>query len=360
MIYNTLSLTGPIRYIKWGTNLVCMVSVTNRGVAKVATVLIVVLTASHPVGGLVTPHEPQTNASVYFLETPEPGATDITMWSSTVTATPSQYEGETYEANFSISWTPLVASGCQLENVKTFGIDRGNDDPGTEVDESAIQAVSNDSTFETGVKEYQDQLSTTEWDYVEKVMINWNNPNNSFTSNFQVQDGDQFIVEQDSCYALPDKAGWYRDRQKSIGVIGSISPKERYTQTYYSHWYYICDCESYDAATETLGPPPSKAGSSTPTTSPDNGGPATPPPTASPPQTLTGTETQSTTTSETITPTSATSRSPTLTATLTNTVTETVPPKTTTATEEVNQPGFGPIVGLVGVLIAALLAGYRN
>jgi len=320
-----------------------MLGFSKHRVVQLATVLVVLLVLGQPAIGA---HGAQTNATVYFLDTPKPGATEVSMWSSTISQFPERYEDETYEGNISLVWTPLVTSPCQFENLEEFGIDRGNTNPNWQTDESAIPYTTNGSYTETGVEEYQDETSTTDWDYVEKVNIYWNNPNDTTSPNLQMNDGDQFIAKQDSCYALPDEAGWYRDRQEARGVLGDRTPKEYVTDSYYSHWYYICDCESYDEAIETIGPPPSEGGEST-TQTPSNDE-AQPTPTAT--MTATPSDEGSTATA-----------TATETATATSQVDETTEP-TDRGSESSggDGPGFGIIATLMAALAAALIARRHN
>lgn len=350
-----------------------MAWVSKQAVGQLGIVITIILLTIHPAIIPVQPasgsHGARTNATVYFEDTPEPGATEVTMWSSTVSYFPEGKEEYVYEGNISIIWTPLIASGCQFENLEVFGIDRDNDQPGTETDESAIPYATNGSYFETGVDEHQDNLSSTDWDYVEKGYIDWNDPNNTLSDNLQIYHGDQFIAKQNNCYALPDQAGWYRDRQEAIGVNGSASPKARQTDWYYSHWYYICDCESYDQAVEKIGPPPSETSEST--ASPSGNDSQTTPTatstgTAASPTPGTSTSTGTATITEVATATPAETTTTEMTATQPATAspavrdTESAAPETAATTTSTGQPGFGLIAGMLGVLAAALLGKFRQ
>lgn len=225
-----------------------------------------------------------------------------------------------------LTWDEGSFADCTLFNAEAFGFDRENDDPGTETDDFAGTYVDNFAMEENVMwLEFYDEDDA--------------GPTTRFNRS------DQFVAHQTSCYQNPDEPGWYRvfGWMNGTDYAGDFGRAELY-----SHYFYICDCESYDEAEENLGPPPSEV-TPTPTATP------TPTPTAS--GDGSGDETPDDDT--TPTPTDDTGE----TATETATPTPTPQPGEQTAGSptptDADGPGFTAIAAIVA-LLGAVLVGYRR
>lgn len=132
-------------------------------------------------------------------------------------------------------------SNCQPTDASAFGIDRGNDNSGTNTDVSLLTAYKSYTSTEGGI-------------YIE------------FYKEEQVAGGpikayvtDQLVARQNNCMTNPSEPGWYR-------VNGHINGSTKHdTQTDYeifaeTQYTYICDCANEQEARQQLGPPPNEGG----------------------------------------------------------------------------------------------------
>ena len=190
-----------------------------------------------------------------------PGATDRSYWTeSTIYGIPDE---ETVYLTETVTYRP-IPSGCAPEDTEEFGVDRNATYEGERrVDDSATESVESFSkdadargAYERNYGQYG-RLSTTDWAYVERLRVEWYDPD-EFGAPLEVRHGDRFVSAQRGCLDNPDAAGWYRFASVTTGEFdnGTEVSQDRPT---FSHWFYVCDCASREAAVETLGPPPSEA-----------------------------------------------------------------------------------------------------
>jgi len=297
-----------------------------------------------------------------------PGATDRSYWTeSTIYGIP---DGETVYLTETVTYRPIPSS-CAPEDTEEFGVDRNATYEGERrVDDSAIDSVESFSkdadardAYERNYGQYG-RLSTTDWAYVERLRVEWYDPD-EFGAPLEVRHGDRFVSAQRGCLDNPDAAGWYRFASVTTGEFdnGTEVSQERPT---FSHWFYICDCASREAAVETLGPPPSGAddggGDEQATATPTPDGPSMPTATATDAGRAVDAERPSATPS-------LTADEPTARSTATPATTPTAAPagtptagwddrvvRTPTAADGT---GFGPLAALVGVLTAVALRRHR-
>jgi len=297
-----------------------------------------------------------------------PGATDRSYWTeSTTYGIP---EDETVYLTETVTYRPIPSS-CAPEDTEEFGVDRNATYEGERrVDDSATDSVESFSkdddargTYERNYGQYG-RLSTTDWAYVERLRVEWYDPD-EFGAPLEVRHGDRFVSAQRGCLDNPDAAGWYRFASVTTGEFdnGTEVSQDRPT---FSHWFYVCDCASREAAVETLGPPPSEA---------DDGGgdeQATATPTPDGPSMPTATATDAGGAVDAERPSAIPSRTadePTARSTATPATTPTAAPagtptagwddrviRTPTAADGT---GFGPLAALVGVLTAVALRRHR-
>lgn len=135
-------------------------------------------------------------------------------------------------------------SDCSAQKTEAFGIDRGNDDPGTQTDESLLTAYKNiDFRSNSIVVEF----------YKEDALAGQPKAINT---------EDQIVARGVDCYDNPDEAGWYQVQGMVNGSTkASDSPETDYTISTKTHYIYVCDCDSRQEAVDKLGPPPSEQSS---------------------------------------------------------------------------------------------------
>lgn len=130
----------------------------------------------------------------------------------------------------------------QDDHLRTFGIDSGGNDPGTEID---------------------DRPPAKYKEFDESYLIYHLN------GTIDVDAGDEVVARVSNCIANPEEAGWYQGElllhDRNDTVLDSRS-----------HYYWICECENESEARERLGPPPSEmttpdgTSTRTPTSTPDS------------------------------------------------------------------------------------------
>ena len=199
-----------------------------------------------------------------------------------------------------IDYSECTTSG----NTKEFGIDRGNNNSGAQSDESLLEHQSGSDLKAGGLTVY---------------FYNWD----------AVSNGPPYLAPEDAvvasqgvgsndgpCLTMTDEPGWYQIQSYTNGTIATKCTEENADRcepddkqwrgvNLNSNYVYVCECNSEQEAREKLGPPPSEGGSSgqegggggegteTPsdgdeTATPDGGGgetsdSGTPTPTATPP-----------------------------------------------------------------------------
>ncbi|WP_255149933.1 hypothetical protein [Halorarius halobius] len=154
---------------------------------------------------------------------------------------------------------------CEPSDTNAFGIDRGNDNEGTQTDESLL----------TSYKSYNSKPNAIQIAYYKEDAL--------AGGPVRINVEDQIVAAQTACYDNPEQSGWYR----VDGMINGSTKMD--TQTDYTiqaatQWIYVCDCSSREEARQTLGPPPgadsgSSGGSSTPDSTATPSATATPTPT---------------------------------------------------------------------------------
>lgn len=230
------------------------------------------------------------------------------------------------------------------QNTRTFGVDRGNDEGGTTVDEQ----------FGTSTERFTEDRIVLRVDSSSNTTIGGQG-----SQSFDL--GDQLILAQNGCYTTPSAEGWYQVHVTINGTAYSEGQSAAIETR--SHYVWICDCANESEARATLGPPPSEATPTpTPTATPSPSPTPSPTPTASPTPTPTPppTPTETPTDAPTATPSPSPTDAPggqegddgTETASPTRSPTD-----TPMGTE---QPGFGAVTALTGLLVAALLVGRRT
>ena len=131
----------------------------------------------------------------------------------------------------------ITFSSCSTENTAAFGVDRENDDPGTETDESLLAARKN--------SEFNDH----------EIIIEFFDEDDLAGDSIAINDVDEVVAVQNECYTMPEEPGWY---QINGFLNGTGYDGTQFDVTLDSHYFYICECSSEAEAREELGPPPSE------------------------------------------------------------------------------------------------------
>lgn len=240
---------------------------------------------------------------------------------------------------------PIDTSVCGPHNVRAAGIDRDDDDPGTETDEELL-----------GRFKYYTQYNNTEDQTV--LTIVFFDEDDFGGESIHLNHTDQIVARIADCFGTPSQRGWYRNYGHTNGTNWDGEYDE---SDAFSHWYYFCHCDSYDEAVETIGPPPEtdlaqsdgeigRMGGPYYLSEPrpeSNGGSGSPTPTATPTKTPTPTSTATATATATPTPTRTTEPTETTADSLETGTATTADTSTGAATA-----GDGPGVGVLGALLA--------
>jgi PGF-CTERM protein len=201
-------------------------------------------------------------------------------------------------------WIDYTA--CDTDNTAAFGIDRGNNNSGTEIDEDLVQ--------------YQ-RRSVFKDDGIDIFFYNWDD----FAGNPPYMAPEDAIVAEQgensnagACMTMTEEPGWYQIQAFFNGTIANedctdsdnddCEPenKERIGGHLSTNYFYVCECDSEAEAREQLGAPPDEEGDSTPTPTETTDGEETetPTPTETPDdETTDGEETETPTPTETTAPT---------------------------------------------------------
>ncbi|WP_255194897.1 hypothetical protein [Halorarius litoreus] len=131
---------------------------------------------------------------------------------------------------------------CSAAKTDAFGIDRGNDDPGTQTDESLLNKYKGIS--------FQD----------DKIVVEFYKEEGAVTGEtVGLATDDQIVAAGRNCYDNPDQKGWYQVTGKLNGSTNDNTQTD-YEISVKTHYIYVCDCDSRQEAVEKLGPPPSEQG----------------------------------------------------------------------------------------------------
>ena len=220
-------------------------------VMSAVSVVPAAIAAGTSAAAAASPHE--DGAPINYtvaLSTHKPGASEVTI-SQFAAGQPQAESVVTLKYwGFLTSVSPAeLKSTCQTADARAAGVDRDNDNAGTYTDESFIGKYSKEIQY----KNSQGQNITT-YDFYE--------PNSFEGQSIYFNSDDQIVAQLANCYTNPQSPGWYR----FWGHINGTRDGKTYQQTSkyretnsYSHWWYICDCESYDAAVNKIGQPPQDA-----------------------------------------------------------------------------------------------------
>lgn len=218
-------------------------------------------------------------------------------------------------------------SACDVDNTAAFGIDRGNNNSGTQGDVDLVARQKNVDFRDDGLT-----IEFYDWDDIA------NDPPH-------MRSEDAIVAEQGarsssgSCLTVANEPGWYQIEGFLNGTAADSGPDQRPSEDAdtvagmaFSNYLYVCECESRAEAEEQLGPAPDDE-------------PTEPTPTPTPEGEETPTETPETT--ETPTPTPETTETPTPTETpaeSTATPEETRTPTSTATptTEQSDESAGGP------------------
>jgi hypothetical protein len=289
------------------------------------------------------------------------------------------------EVWFAANWVPAAftpegeESPCTFEDIRTGGVDRGANNSGTTIDESVVD----------NVKSFWIEQNDAGQTY---VMVELYKEDDIGGDPLHLNYTDQVVVVLDECFTVPNEPGWYR-----VGsyMNGTIWDGDFLEGAGYSHYTYVCDCADRAEAIEVLGPPPvegyGQEGSRVKAEPDELDGeppdswdlavtrePGSWDPDATPTPTPTPEEATSTATADaTPTPTPTATAAPT--ATSTRTAGGDEQPATGTATAgQVGDapaaadgdrdatpsvqggPGFGPLVGLVALVVGGRLLARRT
>jgi PGF-CTERM protein len=129
---------------------------------------------------------------------------------------------------------------CSRENLKVGGVDRGANLSGTGIDESVISNIKNYWIEKTDDGELY-------------IMVETYSQNDMGGEHLELKYTDQVVIVTDECFTNPEQTGWYRIGSYSNGTTYD---GEYIEAAGYSHYFHICDCEDREAAIEKLGPPP--------------------------------------------------------------------------------------------------------
>ncbi|WP_254829454.1 hypothetical protein [Haloglomus salinum] len=135
-----------------------------------------------------------------------------------------------YQPDF--SW-----SSCTASNAAAYGVDRGNDNGGTETDVSLLSAAK--------VLKFRSDGIYTGYYKEEKLA----------GGPIKINVEDQVIAGLNGCQKNPSEPGWYRAYARSNG--STMMDTQTDFAVAVTDYVYICEgCDSRQAAIEKLGPPP--------------------------------------------------------------------------------------------------------
>lgn len=250
-------------------------------------------------------------------------------------------------------------SACDVDNTAVFGIDRGNNNSGTKIDQDLVSKQKN--------ADFRDDGITIEF-------YDWGDFAND-PPYMRAQDA--IIAEQGArsgdgaCLTVTNEPGWYRIQGFLNGTAADNGPDQQPSDDAkqvagmaLSNYIYVCACDSEQEAREQLGAPPNERTTtdSTPTPTPTSTATATPTPepeteTATPvPSTATAAPTEAAT--PTATPAEPDNESPTPTATAAGGADGTTGGSNANSVgtpTPAEGPGFGTLLALLALLTSGLL-----
>lgn len=218
---------------------------------SVALTMLVVLAAAGvglvaATGSVAANHDSPANYTVVLPQQeghyPHDSA-DTSIWH--LASTNEAFEGTSSPQGFEeadvlvIESQAIDFSNCGTSNTAAFGLDRGDDDPGTKTDQGLLQHRE-DSSFND-----------------HSIVVKFFDEGDIAGSPVSINASDQIVAVQEECYNMPNEPGWYQifGTLNGTGYDGSS-----FEIDVNSHYYYICECDSEQEARQTLGPPPSESG----------------------------------------------------------------------------------------------------
>lgn len=326
----------------------------------VAVVLLVVLSGvGAATGAVITPGDPPEPTTenrppsdrANFTVVPDdhsPGANTAYLMSSKGEGPWGDSDGLAKIGYYKITTQETMFQDCTPSDARAFGIDRGNDEPGT--------------TTDTALLSHMEQYSVSG----RVISVDIYEEGDLGGSPTHLNRSDETVAKLANCVVAPNEPGWY---QFTGYVNGTNYDGEFQEVTLYSQYFYVCDCASREEAEQTLGPPPHSGGgeptatatpaaTATPTAS---SGTATPSPTPTPePNRATGTPTPARDDEPTASATPARSVSSTPAAATTATAgpaaRPTVSPAPTPTTPTLaTGPGFGVLAPLLALAVLLLV-----
>ena len=259
----------------------------------------------------------------------------------------AEYDGE--------DW--IDYSACDTDNTEAFGIDRGNNNSGTQYDDDLVQKQESVSFEDDG------------------IIIDFFEFNDFSNDPPYMAPEDAIVAAQGAgssggpCLTLTEEPGWYRIAAFMNGTVADNGKGEPPSddadrvslELHSSPYLYVCECDSREEAEERLGPPPGSGGS-TPTATPtptDSEGDDTPTETPEPTEDPDETETPDPDT-DTPEPTEDPSEGDDTPVATTEGGTGGDGGDANATPTPGDGPGFGPVAALLALLAGALLAARRG
>ncbi|MFQ3320129.1 MAG: PGF-CTERM protein [Natronomonas sp.] len=141
----------------------------------------------------------------------------------------------------------IIYGNCDSPNTAVFGVDRGNNNSGTQVDTDLLQHMKESRFLE------------------HKIEIDFYNESDFGGDPTYLNPEDAIVAKQGAgsqggpCFTMPTEPGWYQVQGMIRGVTTSGEEVEIFSK---SHYIPICEgCHDNATAYEKLGPPPSQQSS---------------------------------------------------------------------------------------------------
>lgn len=171
-----------------------------------------------------------------------------------------------------VEYYSATISTCDVPDVETGGVDRGNDDPGTSTDEDLVPNLYDNGDYETTPEDDPGPVTDTDWEHRQVTWLEFA-PEDAFSTDpfYLHTDGvaDETILAVRDCITMPDVEGWYRTWVFFNGTIKEIHGDDQATvqgETYEegdyiegwepSLWYPVCDCNQSRHVPMRIGVPP--------------------------------------------------------------------------------------------------------
>jgi PGF-CTERM protein len=245
-----------------------MTGVNLRVSVAVALVFAAVLVAGFASVGAAS-HGSPANFTVYPEETAdrEPGKTDATYVMSSAGA--DAFEAEKGLEIVDYYWLESEQadfSACAPDDARVFGIDRGNNNTGTQVDESLLQHMKNYNVGQS------------------RITLDLYGPDDFGGDTINLYTPDATVAVLADCVENTGDPGWYQ----FSGFVNGTTYAGTYEEVHLtSHYFWVGDFENEQEARAELGSPPSTEDGDADESTPES----TPEPTTTPTPTTTATTT---------------------------------------------------------------------